>query len=212
MKESDQQRAIIKSQEKAMVKKATEHLLGICQGITADGALHDREVHFLQTWLSQFREVTTQWPGKTLARRVDEILRDGVITDTEREDLMSALNTMCRNDFLETGAADTGIIDLPFDDDPHIIFRDRTFCYTGQFLFGTRSKCERAAEKLGAISKDSVSKSLDYLVVGSIPEPTWTHSNYGTKIMTAMKYIDDDCGIALVSEHQWTLALTGVAA
>ncbi|GLS03486.1 hypothetical protein GCM10007860_06300 [Chitiniphilus shinanonensis] len=53
--------------DKAALKKATEHLLGICQGITADDHLNDQEVHFLSAWLAQYPEVTQAWSGKEIS-------------------------------------------------------------------------------------------------------------------------------------------------
>ncbi|GLS03487.1 hypothetical protein GCM10007860_06310 [Chitiniphilus shinanonensis] len=138
---------------------------------------------------------------------MNEILRDGVITDEERRDLLITLKSIAGDEFAETGSAECVPADLPFDDDPHILFPERRFCFTGQFIYGTRKACHRAIEQFGAISCEGVTTQLDYLVVGSMIEPDWAHTTYGRKIETALRHIDNGHGIALISERQWTAAL-----
>lgn len=200
-----------KAMDKHNIRKATEHLLGICHGIAADQVLNDSEIHFLATWLKQYPEALAEWPGKTLARRISEILQDGIVTDDERRDLLSTLNSLCGNQFSETGDASSDTIELPFDDDPHVIFDGRQFCFTGNFIYGQRGDCEEAIVKLGGIPAKSVTKKLDYLVVGSLISRDWATTSYGTKIATAMRYIDKGEGIALINEAQWHEALTHYA-
>jgi hypothetical protein len=76
-----------------------------------------------------------------------------------------------------------------------------------RFLFGTRAKCEREVLNRGSVAADRVTSNLEYLVVGSLVEPTWAHTSYGRKIEKAIEYIDKGCGIAIISERQWIEAL-----
>lgn len=200
--------AIQKALQNQNIKKATEHLLGICHGITADQMLNDSEIIFLNTWIKQNQDVVSTWPGKTIARRIHEILADGIITDEERASLLITLEQACSSDFLNTGDTEAQPADIPFDDDPHIIFPDNTFCFTGEFLFGTRAACHRAVEKLTARTKDNITTDIDYLVIGSRINSNWKHTSFGRKIETAVKYIDKGHGIAIVSEQQWIEALS----
>lgn len=203
--------AIRKTLENQHFRKATEHLLGICHGIASDQQLSDGEIHFLSAWLKQHPEILADWPGKTLARRVHEILQDNIITDDERDDLLITLNSLCGNSFSETGDPTVSTSTLPFDDDPHIIFNERRFCFTGGFFFGTRRLCEKATEDAGGFATGSVTKKLDYLIVGGLPNANWIASSFGTKIEKTLKYIDQGEGIALISEMQWTEALARAA-
>lgn len=187
--------------------KAVEHLLGLCTGLVADGRIDDREVEFLNLWLKQYPEVTNVWPGKVIAHRVQSVLSDGVITSDERQDLFDTLQGVCGFQLPATGAAEAGVAEIPFDDDPSIWFDGRTFCFTGRFLYGTRAKCEREILRLGSIAVDNVSSKLEYLVVGSLIEPSWAHTSYGRKIEKALEYIEKGHGIAIISERQWTEAL-----
>lgn len=201
------QTATLVSIQHRLLTKAAQTLIGICSGITADGAIHDREVQFLSTWLAENPDVARTWPGCEIARRIRSILADGIITPDERADLQDTLQLMCGNFFDGTGAAAPEGPALPIDDDPCILFQHRTFCFTGRFLFGTRAACERAILALGGTAVDSVSKRLDYLVVGTMIEPQWANTTYGRKIEKAVSCRDDGSEIVIVSERQWTAAL-----
>lgn len=199
--------AALKAISHREVTKATEHLLGLCTGLVADGRLDDREVEFLNLWLKQYPEVVSTWPGKVIADRITTIVADGVITPEERQDLFETLSGIVGFQLPETGAAEAGVAAIPFSEAPCIQFEGRTFCFTGKFLFGTRAACERAILNRGSIPLDGVSTKLEYLVVGSLIEPSWAHTSYGRKIEKALDYNNKGHGIAIISERQWTEAI-----
>lgn len=201
----------LRSIEIARVRKATEHLLGICSGLIADSAINPSEIHFLRTWLNEHEEVTDEWPGRTIAQRITAILDDGFITADECNDLLHTLREITQTGFLETGAAAPDCPALPIDDDPSIFFTNMTFCLTGRFLWGTRAACERAILRLSGTVVDSITKHVDYLVIGSMIEPHWAHTTYGRKIEKAVKYRDDGNEISIVSEQQWTRAMDDIS-
>ena len=187
--------------------KAVEHLLGLCTGLIADNHLDDREIKFLDLWIKQYPDVTTGWPGKVIADRLRSILADDVITEAERTDLLDTLKGITGLQLEETGAAEAAVAEIPFDDDPSIYFDSRTFCFTGRFLFGTRANCEREILRRGSVAVDTVSSKLEYLVIGSLIEPSWAHTSYGRKIEKAIDYNNKGHGIAIISERQWVEAL-----
>lgn len=83
-----------------------------------------------------------------------------------------------------------------------------TFCFTGEFLFGTRNSCERAVLSLGAMTVDRVSKKLNYLVIGSYISHEWISNTYGRKIEQAVKHRDiDGADLVIISEQQWAEAI-----
>lgn len=188
--------------------KATEHLLGICEGILSDSKLNDSEIGFLNLWLRQYPEVTTCWPGTAIASRVQTVLSDGVITEDERQDLFNTLKGVCGFQLYETGSAESAVAEIPFDDDPSIWFDGRTFCFTGKFIFGTRTNCERVVQNLGAYPVNNVNSKLEYLVVGALIEPSWAHTSYGRKIEKVLQYKEKGYGISIVSERQWSEAMS----
>lgn len=186
-------------------------LLGICSGICADNTINEKEVVYLKTWLNENSGVAEHWPGSTIARRIDNILADNIITHDELKDLLDMLRGITQNHFSETGAATPETPALPIDNDPSIYFRHMTFCFTGKFFFGTRAACERAILHLGGTAIDNVSGKLDYLVIGGLIQPVWVHTTYGRKIESAMKHKASGVELAIVSEQQWTHAIADAA-
>lgn len=201
----------IRAIETQRIKKATEHLLGICSGLTADGHISESEVHFLRNWISNNADIAEDWPGIVIAQRINEILADGIITADERMDLLDTLRELSGNRYAETGTAATDCPVIPIDDDPCIFFRDMSFCLTGRFLWGTRASCERVILNLGGTVIDNVTKRMNYLVIGAMIEPQWAHTTYGRKIEQAMQYREKGAEISIVTEQQWTAALQDLA-
>lgn len=81
--------SIEQSLSRHRINTAIEHLLGIAQGMLADGHLHDMEIKFLSTWLDANTEAAQTWPCSALAARVREALADGHIDDAERTHLFN---------------------------------------------------------------------------------------------------------------------------
>lgn len=192
------------------LKKATEHLLGICSGLIADARIVPDEIMYLRTWLSENEELIDEWPGRVIAQRLNQILDDGFITAAECDDLLQTLREITTNWFADTGAAAPDGPILPIDDDPTIFFKDMIFCLTGRFLWGTRASCERVILGLDGTVIDAVTQRLNYLVIGSMIEPQWTQTTYGRKIEKAVKYRDDGHDIVIISEKQWTAAIEDI--
>ena len=196
---------------KRELTKAAQVLNGICAGIAADNHINDQEIHFLKTWLLDNDEIASVWPGYILADRVRSILADGIITEDERQDFVSTLKELSGNRFTDTGAAQADSPALPCDELPSIFFRNMTFCFTGGFLYGTRSDRERIVSSLGGKPLKQVTKKLHYLIIGTFIEPSWANTTYGRKIETAVLHRDSGSGLCIASEYYWTLALKNVA-
>lgn len=194
------------------IKKATEHLLGICAGIIADARIDPAEIHFLKTWLNDNAFLRDEWPGRAIAARIDSVLDDGMITSAECTDLLDTLRDIVSTDFTNTGSASPDCPAVPYDDDPTIFFRDMTFCFTGRFALGSRATCERMILALDGTVIDNITQRLDYLIVGSMIEPQWAHTTFGRKIQKAVAYKNEGHDITIVSEQQWVAALEDIAA
>lgn len=192
---------------KHRLNRASEQLLGIASGILADGHLHDQEVQFLSTWLSENQDVATSWPGSAVAQSVRAALVDGVITSDERDHLVQVLRDFCGSDFSLAGAAAPAVTSLPIDDQVTVRLMHAGVCHTGEFLFGTRAAVERATLKAGGMPADNVSKRVEYLVVGTRVSPDWAHTTYGRKIQRAVELQEAGHSIEIISERRWLEAL-----
>ncbi|MBR7792332.1 BRCT domain-containing protein [Undibacterium sp. FT147W] len=201
--------AVAESVRQRNLVKASQILLGICAGVVADGQLHDTEIMYLSTWLKEHAEVRQEWPGNMLASKVEAVIADGVITEVERADLVAVLQELTGNFFLDTGVAQQSSPVLPVNDSPELRWQGASYCFTGKFLFGTRDTCHKAVEKLGAVAVDSITKQLDFLVIGALVSPDWVNETYGRKIQKAALYRQESGSPVIISENQWTSALVG---
>lgn len=186
--------------------KACQVLTGIITGILADGQLHDKEILMLSTWLRANAEVTETWPGNAIARLMHEALADGSISEEERQHLLTELQAIIGNDFCESGAVDSEVSNLPFDPAAHLEPGMRV-CFTGVFVYGTRSACEKLACKQGLEPMSGVSKKVHALIVGTHISPDWANTSYGRKIMRAMELRESGHDIRIVQEQVWLESL-----
>ncbi len=184
--------------------RAVDELLGICKGMLADGKVNSQEADFLARWLEENRELTDDWAIQQLDRRVRGMLADGVIDQEEREELFQILSEVVGGPPVMENVHSFAT-SLPVNNPaPEICFEDKCFCFTGKFALGTRKICEKEAQDRGAKIGKSITKKLDYLVIGTIGSRDWKHSTYGKKIATAIEYRDEKgVDIAIISEDHW---------
>ena len=100
----------------------------------------------------------------------------------------------------------------PFDHpQPKVVFSGKTFLFTGQFAFGSRKECQRAVEILGGVTSDQkqVSHAIDYLVVGTAGNKTWSKGSYGNKIERGVLIRRQHGRPAIISEEHWVTAIRG---
>lgn len=187
----------------ANIDKAIEHLLGLCNGMSADQYLNDDEIHFLRNWISDNKNIVDQWPCNIIYQRITSILADGIITDEERADLLDTLNGLLGSPVLN-GVTSGMSTDLPITPDAEIIIPGSVFCLTGKFITGTRKKCEDMATNAGALTSSSVTLKTDYLVIGDLSSRDWKFSSFGRKIEKAIEYRDSGkSDVAIISEQMW---------
>ena len=186
-------------------------LIGIAQGLLCDQDLNDKEILFLNQWLQEHEAVSKVWPADIVTARVKEVLRDGVITVDERNHLVETLSELVgsRDDEL---AAPTHVTDLAFDLVANLSFEGFRFCLTGDFIYAPRRNCEELIEVRGGIVGNSVTKKLNYLVVGERGSSEWKHGSFGTKIERAIELKQSGLPIMIVRENVWTAAIEQQAA
>ena len=83
----------------------------------------------------------------------------------------------------------------------HIEFDGKTFCITGKLASGPRKQCEAAIRSKGGVPQSSVTRKLDYLVIGTLASRDWAQSTYGTKIERAMAIREDGGSVVVLSEE-----------
>lgn len=178
-----------------------DELIGLARGLVADGVINQLEVEFLQKWLVANGSVSDQPILRTLYKRVNEILSDGAVDQSEMTELLDTLNRFADRDFElgETLKATSLPLCSPL---PKLSFNGQTYCFTGVFNFGKRRDCEEAVVQRGA-SAGGLSKKTTVLVIGVYATDSWKHSSFGNKILTACELRDSGHPISLVSEEHW---------
>jgi NAD-dependent DNA ligase len=181
-------------------------LLGIAQGVLADGQLCDSEVQFLRSWLHNNGNIGSAWPGNVIAAQIDAALQDGQMTQAERAHLVTVLQSLVGGTLNEL-ADSTHVCELALDDIEVVEVPGRSFCLTGNFCFGTRAACEEMIRQRGGVVQPAVTKKLDYLVVGGLGSEEWKHGSFGTKVDKAMAYKSMGARILVVHEDPFAAAL-----
>lgn len=174
-------------------------LLGIAQGVLADGELRDSEVMFLRDWLSNNENLAAGWPGNVLLAKVNAALLDGVISPAEREHLIEVLQQLVGGTLAELAAA-AHVSNLALEVDVPVRIAGSVFCLTGDFVYGPRNVCERLLNDKGAMVSRSVSKRVAYVVMGGLGSAEWKHGSFGTKVEHAMRLKASGCGLHIIHE------------
>lgn len=181
-------------------------LLGIAQGLICDAHLNDSEIHFLNDWLNKNENIANTWPGDVLHARVRTVLADGRVSEAERDYLLETLRKLIGGTLEDLGEA-AHVSELMFDMVESIRFNGATFCLTGDFVFAPRSVCADAIERRGGSVSSSVTRKVNYVVVGGLGSSEWKHGSFGTKIEKAMDLKRDGVPLLIVHEDPWANAL-----
>ena len=180
-------------------------LLGLCQGVMADGAVTQQEAEFLLSWIESNLHISDQWPGNILFARLTAVLADGVLDTDEERDILGLLIDIAG---VKTGSGEQTSVSLPYSDPmPDIIHEESTFCVTGKFAAGTRREVEGEIQSRGGHLSKTVSQSVDYVVIGEFSSRDWAHKTFGRKIEKAVKYHEKGFPVEIVSEQHWIKSL-----
>ncbi len=187
-----------------ITERSVDELIGLCRGILCDGMVLEAEAQYLVAWLESNRTAALTWPGNVIYQRIAEMLKDGSIDPDEQAELLDLLNETTGKGIPLPDIAASYTTTLPLCDPPPEVFHHgRAFVLTGKFAYGSRVACERIVRSLGGDPKSSVSKAIDYLVVGSIGSRDWLHSTHGTKIEAAVELRKAGLPIRIVAEEHW---------
>lgn len=199
--------SISKALEKQETTRQIQSLIGLVNGIMADGHLNDAEILFLRAWLIENEKLTQAWPACVIHRRLDEILADGIIDEQERKHFAQLLSSLIGGGFAESGSSCNSPTTLPIDDCVTIQIANSSVCHTGEFMYGTRAACERLTLKAGGMPADNVTRRVDVLVIGTMVSPSWAQTSYGRKIEAAVKLQEGGHPIEIISERRWLEAV-----
>jgi NAD-dependent DNA ligase len=196
---------MISAQINAM-RRSMGALVGIAEGMLCDGSLNDAEIRHLRDWFINNEQLSSAWPGDVIYDKVKEVLRDGIVTEEERAHLVKVLNDLIGTSIHDLKLA-TPATSLAYDPVDRIAFPNNRFCLTGDFIHGSRKTCELEIEERGGVTTSSITKTLNYLIIGSLGSIEWKHGSFGLKVEKAMQYKRDGSPIVIVQETVWKTAL-----
>jgi hypothetical protein len=91
---------------RSRLDKAINSLVGIIEGIAADGQVTAGEVSFLNLWLQENRGLRDRHPYNELMPVVEEAIRDGVLSEEEREDILYLCEKLRSTEYFDAVTAD----------------------------------------------------------------------------------------------------------
>lgn len=190
-----------KYNRKDVQDRQVDTLIGLSKGIAANGEVDQAEAEFLQTWLVQNSQSENPII-LNLLNKVSEMLEDGVLDQYESKELLIILHSISgeKSELGEISKTSKLPICTP---PPEIDFTDKSFLFTGTCAYGTRKYCQSAIDSLGGINAKSVTKTLDYLVLGTYVTDSWAHESFGRKIEKAMEYRESGLPITIITEEHW---------
>lgn len=158
----------------------------ILSSITADGILSESEVISLKEWMDQNIALLGNFPFDKIFETVGLALNDGILEQNELDEMLDLFENLsdpvantCCNGFDISG---------------------RTFCLTGDFGYGERSKVESTLIQRGGIPVSNVTRKTDYVIVGSIGSNLWSQGNYGNKVKRALELQENGFHIKIIKE------------
>jgi hypothetical protein len=176
-------------------------LLGFLQGISADNHLLNKEIGLLAHIVATDAASVT-WPGNLLNKRLQRIIKEEVISDEERDDLLVLIKQITGENFTETGLA-VGMATQAFADGNVMSIFGKRVCFTGKFFSDTRFNLEQQAKVLGAEPMKAMNKMVNVLIIGGLASRDWKFTSHGRKIEAAIKARQEGCDIQIISEEDW---------
>jgi NAD-dependent DNA ligase len=187
---------------KGIQDRQVDTLIGLSKGLIADQKINQAEAEFLMSWLVQNRQASDNPVICNLLDKVAVMLEDGVLDADEASELLRLLQSMAGDQYVIGELAKTSSLPVNYPL-PAISFDATSFLFTGTCAYGTRRACQAVIESLGALNAKGVTKSLNYLVLGTYVTDSWAHETFGRKIEKAMQYRDNGLPIAIVTEEHW---------
>lgn len=182
--------------------KATNEITGLIRGLLADGVLAESEAVYLRAWIRERPELLNDSLVAALARRIERIFEDGIVTPEELQELKAILSDFApEEETLPTA--------LPLDQPaPVVVIINMSFCFTGTFISGKRSWCEDQISTRGGTIRDLPQSRPDFLVIGSKVSGAWRNQTYGKKIEAAVAAKQQGGRLRIINEDHWLKSLS----
>jgi len=184
-----------------------QRLHAILGALAADGVITKEELVGLSEWMSEHDHLRRCWPYDEVDSVITGVLTDGKIDEKEQEFLLAFFSEFVSvgetrsisRPPVSSGSKIQGLCAVA----PEIAFKDSLFCFTGASKRFTRRQFENIILELGGHVLGSVTKDLDYLVIGAAGNPCWAYACYGRKVEKAVGLRKEGCRLLLVHENDF---------
>ncbi len=188
-----------------------QRLQGLLGGIAADGVISKDELDGLNTWMEDHENLRGCWPYDELESLIITVLKDGRIDEEEHRLLVaffseflsykghSALGDHVQVVLNEVDKPISGLCAMC----PEIAFDNRLFCFTGTSERATRSQLAAVVERQGGRFSRSLTKDVDYLIIGGAGNKAWAFACYGRKVEQAVQHRKQGGKVLIVHEFDF---------
>ncbi len=191
----------------SMTTTEMQRLQGILAGILADGVITKDELKGLQEWIWEHETLKGCWPFDEVEAVIAAVLKDGVVDENERKMLKKYFSEFVGDASHKSISLKEDELSLPIKGVcamcPKIEFKGKTFCFTGKFQKIPRKQLASMTEGMGGVFTNSLTKKVDYLVIGSDGNVAWAFSCYGRKVEQAIEYRKQGRKIVIVHEFDY---------
>ncbi len=163
---------------------AVQVLDGILKGIVSDEHISESELVSLKKWLSDNDYLTGIFAYDKIVNIVSKTLADGMISDDERDDLVSEFNDVLN----------------PVTEYKTLDLAKKSVCLVGEFVHISKNELEHILTEHGAVTKSGVSPKLDYIFVGSHGSEMWKYGSTEGKLAKAQELQEKGNSIRIISE------------
>ena len=193
-----------------------QRLHALVGGVMVDGYVSEDELRGLSEWLSHHENLKSCWPYDEIESLVVGVLADQKIDEREQSFL---------KDFFSEFVAvlDDRTITSPLVVDsksqtlvglctvcPEVSFEKNTFCFTGASSRYRRTDLAEIVTKNGGEFVNTVTRKVDYLVIGADGNPCWAYACYGRKVEQAVSLRRQGVKILLIHENDFHDAVLDV--
>jgi NAD-dependent DNA ligase len=187
---------------KSNYEKSVNELLGLCQGIIADGSVCEKEIVFLQKWFANHNSNVNYKSENFFNVISDKINEISQANNIEKQPLLvdfySFLQKLTGSDY-ELGEVQKSTT-LPVNDNAKIVIPESKFVLTGTFARLPRKQIAEIIEANKGYVKSNVTLDINFLVIGEYVSKDWINSSYGRKIERAVELKQQSHQIEIVSE------------
>lgn len=170
---------------------ALQELKDILAQITADGVVDDSEIAIMNIWLKHHEMLKGNYPYDDIEAALKKVLKKKAVTEKDRKYLFDLFDEFV-NPFNKNSP-----------EPQQIEIKGSLICLSGNFETMSKIKLAALLEQRGAIVKNNVVQSLDYLVVGGLGNEQWALGNYGTKVKKALQFNNRGFNIKIVGEEDF---------